>query len=429
MIATFGERQDEFQKHTVWRGDHKRSAFNAALEAARHAATRCQRAKYKAAKDAEAAAAREARAAAAARAARGDAGDLDPVASAKRRIAAYKRDQTRRAEAAKRAAARPRPDALPWYDKTRAARLATREAARRRAAAEAADAAERAKKAAVAARVARVDRVATRRRHDRLGRPEKGSYVLVAEPAKHPKSLDWRPPKAGWTPGPFRNAKATSAEHDRLFGAPPPVAKRALKLVRLRAAVEAFSGKKRDGPIAAKSPGWAKVATAFRRKLRSDGAWVARRRTRILAAVEAVRGRLAALGYDARWHKVRDGASSKSNSPRGRLLLDDDVADDVSDVSFSPAKGPPPEKPTLFKRVDSPDKDALSYADDDSLRPAPDSPAPGAREKATHRVDLGPAPRLGDDDDDDDDDALMMSEEDLMMSEDFKLQSSQQSDA
>ena len=33
------------------------------------------------------------------------------------------------------------------------------------------------------------------------------------------------------------------------------------------------------------------------------------------------------------------------------------------------------------------------------------------------------------DDDDDDDDALMMSEEDLMMSEDFKLQSSQQSDA
>ena len=45
MIATFGERQDEFQKHTVWRGDHKRSAFNAALEAARHAATRCQRAK------------------------------------------------------------------------------------------------------------------------------------------------------------------------------------------------------------------------------------------------------------------------------------------------------------------------------------------------------------------------------------------------
>ena len=114
---------------------------------------------------------------------------------------------------------------MPWYSQDRAKRLASQHARERREAVLRQKEAQRKHRETVEKRLERVQQTILRRRRDRQGTFRKGSAVLVKEPPKHEKTLNWKPETA-WRPGPYPNPQKTSMARTRLFGPPPADSKR-----------------------------------------------------------------------------------------------------------------------------------------------------------------------------------------------------------
>ena len=176
------------------------------------------------------------------------------------------------------------PTKLPWYSQDRARKLASKHHKERREAALRQKEAQRKHRETVEKRLERVQQTILRRRRDRQGTFRKGSAVLVKEPPKHEKTLNWKPETA-WRPGPYPNPQKTSMARTRLFGPPPVDSKKAFRDV-----VEALKSPTRPPrKIAAAAAGWRKAWSAVREFMRTDPRCIEMRRERLRAQVRATR--------------------------------------------------------------------------------------------------------------------------------------------
>ena len=168
---------------------------------------------------------------------------------------------------------------MPWYSQDRARKLASQHYKERREAALRQKEAQRKHRETVEKRLERVQQTILRRRRDRQGTFRKGSAVLVKEPPKHEKTLNWKPETA-WRPGPYPNPQKTSMARTRLFGPPPVDSKRIFRDV-----VEALKSPTRPPrKIAAAAAGWRKAWSAVREFMRTDPRCIQQRRERLRAA-------------------------------------------------------------------------------------------------------------------------------------------------
>lgn len=244
----------------------------------------------------------------------------DPVAKAKQRLAAYKRQE----EAAARQEATsqrrtPRRPAL-WYSQSTAKRLASAAAERQLAAATARAECRR----QVLERLEVLAQTVARLMHGRFGAYERGSFVLWR---LEPRIVCAWQPSEPWCPTGYRNRLVASHQPPwlaRPFAPPPP-----LPGYAFRFAVRALRAKESNfRPI---HPRWRLAAAALRVRILADPKFLEKRKRDFKAQVEATRRFL-------RDWELRPRQADLAM--RAGALIDDDDDDDDYAAAAALAPGP-----------------------------------------------------------------------------------------